>query len=72
MRSLFNKRRRFRHGRDCPGHPRRCAQRGSQNIAHAAGNEILRVLKLTSYVTAWMAGTSPAITQVVPIKPPLS
>jgi hypothetical protein len=36
---------RFRHGRACPGHPRRAAGGGFQKIARAAANTIVGILK---------------------------
>jgi len=40
----------------------------SQNIARAAANKRLRVLKPAGNVTTWMAGTSPAMTLIASIK----
>ena len=62
--------RRFRHGRACPGHPRRDVQSRSNIREPLAAIERLGILRSTRPVTAWMAGTSPAMTTAVwsPIK----
>jgi hypothetical protein len=52
----------FRHGRACPGHPRRDVQRRFKSIAPSGAEKAVEVLIPTRRLTAWMPGTSPGMT----------
>jgi len=49
-----------RHGRACPGHPRRPAAASQDEKPRIRSRFLMR----ESSFTAWMAGTSPAMTAV--------
>src|SRR5271163_4140935 len=58
----------FRHGRVCPGHPRRSAERRFKAFAE----RYVDLLKLTRPFTTWMPGTSPGMTRKWTIKHPVA
>jgi hypothetical protein len=65
MRGLVMKNKGFRHGRACPGHPRRNAHFRFKAYGAVGRRETVGVLKPPRRLTAWMPGTSPGMTRRV-------